>query len=155
MITNIRHAEPKDLPEIIDMGREFFEQSESLRFSTFDDASFTLTVISLMSGISGGVLLVAEVNERCVGMASSITFPFYLNMATKVSQELFWFAKPDYRNGIGSSLLDELETEALRHGAHVFLTAALPGMRDRAIGRVYERRGYKPAENSFVKRLSS
>lgn len=154
-VASIRRAEPKDLPEIIDMGREFFEQSGSQEFTTFDESSFVVTVIALISGVSGGLLLVAESNGECVGMASSVTFPFYCNMATKVSQEIFWFVKPDHRNGIGASLLDELETEALRSGAHVFLTAALPGLRDRAIGRVYERRGYKPAENSFVKRLSS
>lgn len=155
MIGAIRHAEPSDLPAIIDMGRDFFEQSGNAEFTTFDDASFVTTVIALMSGISGGVLLVAEVGEKCVGMASCVTFPLYCNMATKVGQEIFWWVNPDCRNGIGSSLMDELEAEAMRSGAHVFLTAALPGLRDRAIGRLYEKRGYKPAENTFVKRLSS
>lgn len=155
MIGTIRRAEPNDLGEIIDMGREFFEQSGSQKFTTFDEASFVTTIIALMSGVSGGVLLVADVGERCVGMASSVTFPFYCNMATKIAQEIFWFVKPDCRNGIGATLLDELESEALRGGAEVFLTAALPGLRDRAIGKVYEKRGYAPAENSFIKRLSS
>jgi hypothetical protein len=155
MIATIRHAEPADLPEIIDMGRDFFDQSGSAEFTTFDDASFATTIIALMSGLSGGVLLVAEIGEKCVGMASCVAFPFYANMQTRVAQEIFWFVKPDCRNGVGSSLLDELEAEAMRGGAQVFLTAALSGLRDKAIGRVYERRGYRPAETSFVKRLSS
>jgi hypothetical protein len=37
-------------------------------------------------------------------MAAHIVFPFYANMATKISQELFWFVKPDFRNGIGGAL---------------------------------------------------
>jgi hypothetical protein len=154
-IGTIRHAAPNDLRAIVDMGREFFEQSGSQNFTTFDESSFIATTIALMSGVSGGIILVAEVAEECVGMASSVMFPFYCNNATKISQEIFWFVKPDCRNGIGATLLDELEAEALRGGAHVFLTAALPGLRDRAIGRVYEKRGYRPAENTFVKRLSS
>lgn len=155
MIATIRHAEPNDLPEIIEMGREFFDQSDNGEFTTFDDASFAVTIMALMSGISGGVLLVADVDGKCIGMASCVSFPFYANMATKCAQEIFWFVKPDCRNGVGSTLLDELENEAMRGGAQVFLTAALPGLRDKAIGRVYERRGYKPAENSYLKRLSS
>lgn len=154
-VATIRRAEPNDLPDIIDMGREFFEQSGNAEFTTFDEVSFTTTVIALMSGLSGGILLVAEMGGKCVGMASCVAFPFYANMATRISQEIFWFVKPDCRNGIGATLLDELENEALKEGAQVFLTAALSGLRDKAIGRVYERRGYKPAEVSFVKRLNS
>ncbi len=155
MIATIRKAEPHDLPDVLDMGREFFDQSGNSEFTTFDDASFTTTIIALMSGVSGGVLLVAEMGGKCVGMASSVTFPFYCNMETRVAQEIFWFVKPDCRNGVGSTLLDELEREALSGGAKVFLTAALPGLREKAIGRVYERKGYRPAENSYLKRLPS
>jgi len=155
MIATIRHAEPNDLPAIIDMGRDFFDASGSAEFTTFDESSFVTVVISLMSGISGGTLLVAETDGGCVGMAAGICYPFYANLATKVGQELFWYVKPDFRNGVGASLLDELENQALRGGAQVFLTAALAGLRDKAIGRVYERRGYRPAENCYLKRLSS
>lgn len=151
----IRHAEPGDLPAIIDMGRDFFDASGSAEFTTFDDASFVTTVMALMSGLSGGVLLVAEIGEKCVGMAAGICYPFYANHATKCGQELFWYVKPDFRNGVGTALLDELENQALLGGAKVFVTAALAGLRDKAIGRLYERRGYRPAENCFLKRLSS
>jgi hypothetical protein len=56
MIATIRHAEPKDLPDIVEMGRDFFDHSGSAEFTTFDDASFATTIIALMSGLSGGVL---------------------------------------------------------------------------------------------------
>jgi hypothetical protein len=155
MIATIRPAEPKDLIEIIDMGREFFEQSGNGAFTTFDEPSFTSTVIGLMSGVANGTLLVAESAERSVGMAAHVVFPFYANMNTKIAQEIFWYCKPDFRNGIGSALLDELEADARRKGADVFMSAAIAGLRDGAIRRVYERRGYKPAEHTFLRRLSS
>ena len=155
MKAEIRAAEPKDLLELIEMGREFFEQSGNGAFTTFDEPSFTATIIALMSGVAGATLLVAESAGRCVGMAACVVFPFYANMNTKISQEIFWFCKPDFRNGVGSDLLDELEAEARRKGADVFMSAAIAGLRDGAIGRVYQRRGYKPAENTFIRRLSS
>jgi GNAT superfamily N-acetyltransferase len=155
MKAEIRHAEPKDLFELIEMGREFLEQSGNGEFTTFDEASFTTTIIGLMGGISGGTLLVAESGERAVGMAACVVFPFYANMNTKIAQEIFWYAKPDFRNGVGAALLDELEEDARRKGADVFMSAAIAGLRDGAIGRVYERRGYKPVENSYIRKLSS
>lgn len=155
MIDEIRPAEPKDLLEIIEMGREFFEQSGNDAFTTFDEPSFTATAIALISGVSNGSLLVAESAERLVGMTACVVFPFYANMATKIGQEIFWFVKPDHRNGVGASLLDELEADARRKGADVFMSAAIAGLRDKAIGRVYQRRGYRPAENTYIRKLSS
>lgn len=153
MKAEIRPAEAKDLIDLIDMGREFFEQSGNGAFTTFDEPSFISTIISLMSG--AGTLLVAETADRVVGMAASVVFPFYANMQTRIAQEVFWFCKPDFRKGIGAALLDELEADAQRKGADVFMSAAIAGLRDGAIARVYERRGYKPAENTFLRKLSS
>lgn len=155
MKAEIREAEPRDLIEVIEMGREFFEQSGNAAFTTFDEPSFTTTVISLMSGVANGTLLVAESAEQAVGMAAHVVFPFYANMNTKISQEIFWFVKPDFRNGIGAALLDELEADARRKGADVFMSAAIAGLRDGAIKRVYERRGYRPSENTFIRSLHS
>lgn len=155
MKAEIRAAEPRDLIDVIDMGRDFFEQSGNSAFTEFDEPSFTTTIIALMSGVSGGTVLVAESAGQVVGMASCVVFPFYANMATKVGQELFWFCKPDFRNGVGGALLDALEAEARRKGADVFMSAAIAGLRDGAIGRVYQRRGYRPIENTYLRKLSS
>lgn len=155
MIAEIRRAEPSDFADLMDMGREFVEQSSYAAFTTFDEASFSVTLISLMSGVNGGTVLVAESAGRAVGMAACVVFPLYCNMATKIGQEIFWFCKPDFRNGVGSELLDELEAEAGRKGADVFMSAAIAGLREGAIGRVYQRRGYKPAESTYLRRLSS
>lgn len=155
MNAEIRHAEPSDFNELIEMGREFLEQSGNTSFTTFDEASFSATLISLMSGVNNATLLVAESAGKAVGMAACVVFPFYANMNTKLGQEIFWYCKPEFRNGMGAALLDELEAEAARNGADVFMSAAIAGLRDGAIGRVYQRRGYKPAENSYMRRLSS
>lgn len=155
MNAEIRPAEPNDLSALLDMGRDFFEHSGSGAFTTFDEASFATTLIALLSGVSGGTLLVVETAGQVVGMAACVVFPFYANMATLIGQEIFWWVKPEHRKGIGGALLDELEAEATRKGAKVFMGANLSGEKDAVFARLYRRRGYVPAENTHLRILSS
>lgn len=155
MKAEIRHAEPKDLADLIEMGREFFEHSGSGRFTTFDEPSFTATLIAVMSGVSGGALLVAETGGHVVGMAACVVFPFYANMNTMIGQEIFLWVNAEHRGAVGDALLDELEAEATRKGAKVFINANLAGKRDAAFARYYRRRGCVPAENTHIRILSS
>lgn len=155
MRAEIRAAEPNDLVALLSMGRDFFDHSGSAAFTTFDENSLTATLIALMSGVSGGSLLVAEADDKAVGMAACVVFPFYANHETLMGQEIFWWVRPEYRKGIGGSLLDELEAEAKRKGAKVFIGANLSGERNAAFERLYRRRGYTPAENTHLRILSS
>lgn len=151
----IREAEPDDLEALLEMGKAFFDHSGSSSFTTFDEASFTTTLMSLMSGIAGGSLLVADVDGRAIGMAACVVFPFYANMETKIGQEIFWWVKPEYRKGIGGSLMDELEAAAGRKGAKIFIGANLSGEHDAAFARLYRRRGYSPGEQTHIRILAS
>lgn len=155
MKAEIRLAEPNDLSSLLDMGREFFEVSGNSAFTTFDEASLTATLIAIMSGVSGGVLLVAETAGQVVGMAACVVFPFYANMSTLIGQEIFWWVKPEHRKGIGGALMDELEAEAKRKGAKIFIGANLSGEHDAAFARLYRRRGYSPGEQTHIRILSS
>lgn len=155
MKAEIREAEPNDLPAMLEMGRDFFDSSGSGSFTTFDESSLATTMIALMSGVSGGSLLVAVVNEEIVGMAAGVVFPFYANMATKIGQEIFWWVKPEFRKGIGGSLMDELEAAAGRNGAKIFIGANLSGEHDAAFARLYRRRGYSPGEQTHIRILAS
>jgi len=155
MRAEIRHAQPDDLSKILDMGREFFEHSGNSRFTTFDEPSLTGTIISLTSGVSGGMVLVAEVSGEVVGMAACVVFPFYANHSTLIGQEIFLWVSPQHRGAVGEALLDELEAEAARKGAKVFINANLAGERDKAFARYYRRRGCVPAEQTHIKVLSS
>ncbi len=137
------------------MGREFFDHSGNDRFTTFDENSLTATLIAMMSGVAGGSVLVAEVEGKVVGMAACVVFPFYANHATLIGQELFWWVSPAHRKGVGGALLDELEAEAKRKGAKMFIGANLSGEHDAAFARMYRRRGYVPAECTYIRNLAS
>jgi hypothetical protein len=53
------------------------------------------------------------------------------------------------------TLLDELEADARRKGAEVFMSAAVVEQCDGAVGRVYQGPGVKPLENPYARKLSS
>jgi hypothetical protein len=152
----IRPAQPTDIDDLVEMGREFFEASPFAQMTTWDELSFRVTIASLLVGSIHGSLLVAVANEREVaGMAASVIFPIYFNIETNISQEIFWFVRPEYQTGIGADLLDELEADSMRKGANIFMSACLAGKRDKALDRVYQRRGYTPSENLYMRKLSS
>lgn len=151
----IRTATATDAPELVEMGRDFFDESPLAKLTEFDEATFQLTIINLLTQSTGGVVLVIDTGESLVGMAACVFYPLYFNMSAICSQEIFWFVKPEWRNGLGTALLDELERESARNGANIFMTASLSGNKDRALDRVYRRRGYTPSENSYIRKLSS
>lgn len=155
MTAEIRAAKPDDLAALIEMGREFFEHSGSGAFTTFDEPSLSATLIGLVSGVSGGCLMVAEVSGQVVGMAACVVFPFYANMATLIGQEIFLWVNPARRGTVGEALLDELEAAAMRKGAKVFINANLAGERDKAFARYYRRRGCVPAEQTHIRIFAS
>lgn len=151
----IRHAEPEDLPALLDMGREFFEASGNARFTTFDEPSLTATLMGLMSGVPEGCVLVADLDGLVIGMAGCVVFPFYANASTLIGQECFFWVDPSYRGAVGEVLLDELENSAMKLGARMFINANISGERDKAFARYYRRRGCVPAEQTHIKVLAS
>jgi GNAT superfamily N-acetyltransferase len=76
-------------------------------------------------------------------------------MGVQVAQEVFWYCLARASQGVGSDLMDELEAEAERKGAKVFIGANLSGERDAAFARLYRRRGYVPGENTHLRILAS
>lgn len=136
------------------MGKQFFEASGLSDMATWDEGSFETVCKSLMNDEVPGTLLVVDTGWL-VGMAGSVIFPLFCNQATKVAQEVFWFVNPEHRNGIGATLLRELEADASRKGASLFISAQIAGHRDEAFARVYARRGYRPSENTYIRKLAS
>lgn len=155
MKAEIRAATPDDITSIIDMGRAFFDESPFATIAEWDAGSFQATVLSLLSGSVSGNLLVAECDDKLVGMAGYVIFPLYFNMSVFVGQEVFWWCHADYRTGIGGDLMSEMEADAIKGGASLFIQANLAGKRDGAFSRLYRKRGYAPAENTFMRKLSS
>jgi GNAT superfamily N-acetyltransferase len=149
----IRFATLHDVPRILILGRSFFNAAGWPKVTEWHEPSVTATLCALIEGKTPGGLMVAEVEGRVVGMAAFLVFPFYFNASAKVGMEIFWFVEPEHRNGCGSQLMTAIEDAAKEQGAGVFIMSSVAGLRDEALARVYARRGYAPAENTFIKRL--
>lgn len=134
------------------MGERFHEEAgmgEFAPFSRIDCASMLLNLIES----DGGILLVAEANGALIGMAGGLVYPFYFNTAHITGQEVFWWVHPDHRKGPGRALLEALEAEAKARGCESWSMVALASVAPEAVGRLYRRRGYRPSEQSYIKRL--
>lgn len=144
----IRHATVDDIPVIVGMGRNFFDESVFAKFAEYDPESFADTARKIINGDVEGTFLIAD-----GGMAASIFYSLYVNRLVRAAQELFWYAIPAYRNGLGRMLLDALEQDAKGSGIQLFFGTSTAGLRDEAINRLYRMRGFEPAEHTHIKRL--
>lgn len=149
----VRVAKLDDLPEIVAMGQEFFAASALSSIAAWDTDCFEATVCSFVNGTVPGTMMVAERDGRVVGMGAFMTFPIYFNYAVKMAQEIFWWVDPSHRFGTGGALLEEMEEHARRAGARIFMMSALSGLRDAALARLFEQRGYRRLERNFIKDL--
>ena len=143
----IRDATADDLPRLLEMGEKFFNTAGWPEVVEWDVQSVEIMLLNLISS-DNGVLLVIDEGE-VTGMAAAMLFPFYFNLNHKCGQELFWWVEA----GGALALLAALEQKSKDAGANSFIMTNVDRLRADALARVYRMRGYKPAENTFIKRL--
>jgi GNAT superfamily N-acetyltransferase len=151
----IRQAIPNDIFHLIDMGEAFHREAgiaardERL---AFDRDSFAYTAALLMDA---KLLLVMEDDTGTpVGMAAADGAPCWFNRNCVLGRELLWYVQPAHRKGKDSRhLLGALEDLAKARGIHLFDVVAEEGERSDALGRLYRRADYNPAERVFRKVL--
>lgn len=145
----IRAAHPDDIPALVKMGAAFHAESPwASALAPFDPKSFEATCRLL--GERGG-LLVAEADGEVVGMIGAQVSPLYFNTAVPVAQEVFWYAAPAHRKGLGMALLDVLEDRAADGGARALITAAMQSLRGEAVSTILERAGFPLVERMHAK----
>jgi len=150
----IRPAIPNDIFHLIDMGDAFHREAgiaardERL---AFDRDSFAYTAALLMDA---KLLLVMEEGGKPVAMAAADGAPCWFNRNCVLGRELLWYVQPEHRKGKDSRhLLGALEDLARARGIHLFDVVAEEGERSDALGRLYRRADYSPAERVYRKRL--
>jgi GNAT superfamily N-acetyltransferase len=88
------------------------------------------------------------------GMIAFIVFPMFMNHSHLVAQELFWWVDEDKRGTkLGLELLDRAEKEAEKLGAKDMLMLSLNDLNGDKVNKLYESKGYKPREVTYMRAL--
>lgn len=141
----IRPATEADIPVLIELGREFFNQSSWKELADFDPASSEVSIRLIISGGLAGEVLISDDGQ---GMAAYLCTPLFLNHNVLTATELVWYAR---KNGV--PLLEAMEKSAKARGAVALSMLCLNGMREDVLDRFYRMRGYRKSEFSYLKRL--
>lgn len=144
----IEKATIKDMPQIAKMGKAFFKEAGWEDVAEWDDeAAFD----ALLKTIENHTVFVAKKGDETIGMISAILTPLWFNPKYVNAQEFFWYVKPEERGGVGLKLYYALEDEVRKLGAQSLTMLSVKAMP--SLDNLYKKLGYRPAENTFMKRL--
>lgn len=148
----IRRAGPEDIPALGAIGALFHEEAGLSDIAPYVRADCEKSICHMIES-PDGICLVAEEGGEVIGVAGGLVHPLYFNHAHRSGMELFWWVRPDRRNGVGRLLFDALENEARALGCESWAMIALDKVNPELTGRIYKRRGYRASEHSWIKRL--
>lgn len=147
----IRLATAADITGIARLGEKFHAQagwSDIFDYSAVDCAASLHRFMPLPAFIC----LVADEGE-IVGMAAGVLAPVYFKADHLSGEELFWWVSDDASQMTGLRLLQALEAEAKARGAQSFQMKSIARLNGDRMGKLYERKGYRASEHSYIKRL--
>lgn len=146
---NLRAATIDDFPDIVRMGRKFWDQT-AYRDVVYCPDSIAQTCMTMLNQ---AMLLVVE-TDKVVGSVGGLLVPCYANMDVLIGSELFWWVEPEYRDsGAGKLLLTGIEQAAKARGVQYWSMMALEAVEPDKAAAVYQRFGYSPSERTYTKAL--
>ena len=143
----IRLASSEDIPQLLRMGRNFFDVSGYADYMEFniDDSKELLTTL-----IDFGTLLTD--GKYC--MLGFVIFPAFMCNKTLIAQELFWWVDEEKRgSGLANDLLLKAESLAKGNGANIMAMLSLEELNGKKVNSLYLKSGYKRKEQTFMRAL--
>ncbi len=140
--SDVRHATPEDRLAVIRLLKES-HAAAGFRFA------FSAPHADLLfrQHMGCGLVLVAGDPAQGVLMAMTFDHPFG---AGKWAKESVWYIAPSARGRSALQMLDAYEAWARQQGC---ATIGMASLASNDVSKLYERRGYAPAETHFVKAL--
>lgn len=146
----IRPATVADLDDVVAMGETFYHQSSWAARATFCRTSARATAEQV---IANGVVLLAEIEGKPVGLIGFYFSPFAMNFGVKTATEvMFWVGEDHRSSGLGLQLLNEAKDAAMRAGCAWFVMGVLDESPPQAVA-MYERAGFVKTESSYLLEL--
>lgn len=139
----IRDAGVDDIPAIMEMGKAFADDAGVTAAVGWCDESVR-HLLKVMIESPDGILLV---DDKVTGMIGGVVHAHPFNQQCRVFVEMFWRSY----GGQGVRLLKAAEKAAATRGATRCVMIAMQGMQSAT--KFYERAGYTPLEQQFVKEI--
>jgi GNAT superfamily N-acetyltransferase len=147
----IRPATPLDVSEIARLGEEFHRQAGWGDVFAYKVADCEASLANLMQS-ENFICLVAD-ETGIVGMTAGLLCPVYFNHEHLSGEEIFWWVSDRASQGAGMRLLTALEDEAKARGCLSWQMKSIALLGGERMARVYQRRGYRASEHTFIKRF--
>jgi hypothetical protein len=147
----IREAGLSDIPEIARLGGKFHEQAGWSDIMAYSEANCALSLEHLMK--SDAFICLVAGRDKIEGMAAGVVSPVYFNHAHLSGEELFWWVDENAPQMTGIRLLDALEQSARQRGCVSWQMKSIAKLNGDRMAKLYERRGYRASEQSFIKVL--
>ncbi len=148
----IRRAESSDLGELTALGSRFFRASPHSELMAVRDSDIR---DGLSNVLESGVVFVAEVGGRLVGLCAGTIMSLWFKQDMPVACEFAWWVDVEHRKGpVGVKLLMAFEAWGVKQGARfICMTDLESGGADSDNSRLFKRLGYRAIERSMVREV--
>ncbi len=145
----IEKAVTEDIAGIVELIREFFEESVSEYSISLDTVTTHETVANYVNNL---IAIVARRGNEIIGVVGGLVMPSIFDKNQIVGQESVWYITKKERQGsVGIRLIREFENKCKELGAHLIVMVHMSNLYADVLDKLYKVRGYKLAENHYLK----
>ena len=136
-----------NLPPLI---QEFHSTYLQTKLIQLDYDTLLKTLTDLTQTTPENMFIVIS-NNRCVGLLAGQEIHNRIN-SDKIYQEFFWYVEPGHGTA-GFKLVREAENDLKSRGFSSIIMSVIQSDKAAKIKRVYNRMGYRPLEEHYMRRL--
>jgi len=151
----IRNAEVKDIPQVLDIVHEFYDESKFAKYFNvgWDDKDMFIFLRDLIMSEDGAFML-AEKDGKAIGFVFGAVREWYAKKDDLIAVEFGWYVCPEHRGGItGKELLVAFENWGIDKGANSVESGTVVPVKPRMVGRLLGTLGYKQYNHVYVKHI--
>lgn len=142
----IRDARASDINYFIEAAQKYLKITGDDRFLTFDEESFTTTVLGMM-GSDAFSCIVSTIDDKPVGHITMCMVPSLFDASQITAKILIVWGKGSL------SLVKECEKRARNAGAVVIFADSHPKLRQKTMARAYKKKGFSLSDQLYIKEL--